>query len=439
MAREQGSGSKLFYYTLSGEFTTFSMRQEMTFRDDVDCEVFTECVEDTLLDFPEFCVRPVIRDERVCYEENRNEPAVFETSGGEETRRYYGTDDTNGFLFYFLCGGKKAAVSYFHGLTDEEGMREFLDCILYRYGQRKGILAEQDLPPAAFSSRCESDMLKEFSDCTDADIDPYGFLTASLGLVPEVPKMPEPAYFIPREENIVNSNRVRVRDVVVPAMAFGNLAERPGFSLDGIVVSAVCRAIARADGLTDETVTASLSVDLRQVYDLDTIANFTDGIFVSQKKEDRDHSFDAFAQAATTDIHEKVGRKHFDIVVAQKVAAVKGLEMMQPISKLKPAPIVALPEGAMTPVTCAVTCLSGKQTFSFMERMDYVCAVSASLSVIAYYAGDQMVIRCIQKSETDSYAKAIADELTGVGLSAAVSDCGYFAGDVLLTEWLNRV
>ncbi|MBQ7678045.1 MAG: hypothetical protein IJT32_07405, partial [Lachnospiraceae bacterium] len=170
MIREQGYGSKLFYYTLSGEYTTFNMRETLHFKDPVDVLTWAECVEDTLVDFPELAVCPVIRDNLVCYEANHNEPPVLKKRDGEEPVRYFGTDDTNGYLFYFLCDDKDVLVSFFHGLTDGVGMESFLDCVLYRYGQRKGILKADDVPPACYEARCESDTVKELVDCTTDEI-----------------------------------------------------------------------------------------------------------------------------------------------------------------------------------------------------------------------------------------------------------------------------
>ncbi len=439
MVREQGTGSKLFYYTLSGEYTTFNMRQELFFKEEVDREVFAECVEDTLMDFPEFAVRPVIRDERVCYEENRNEPVVLEKDGAEETRRYFGTDDTNGYLFYFLCDGCRVMVSYFHGMTDDEGMEAFLDCILYRYGERKGILTEEDRPPAVYAARCESDTLKELADCSDGEIDPFGHLTAALGLVPEIPKMPEPAFFIPREEGLVNSYRVRVWDIETTRSAYQALAQEGGASMQSVFLPVVCSGIAEAYDLSEERVTATLSIDLREVYSLDTAVNFTDGIFFAQDGKMRKEPLAEQMKAAEDFISGKKGREHFDVVIAQKVAAVKGLEMMQPVSGLNPVPLVGLPEGGMTPVSYALSCPQRKQGYSFLDHVEFAAAVSSSLSVMVYTAGEKVVVRCIMKSDDEKPAKSIAAVMTGAGMHAEVKDHGYLAGDVLLTGWLKKV
>ncbi|MBQ7677530.1 MAG: hypothetical protein IJT32_04780, partial [Lachnospiraceae bacterium] len=121
-------------------------------------------------------------------------------------------------------------------------------------------------------------------------------------------------------------------------------------------------------------------------------------------------------------------------------AAVRGIEASEkPIAEIEPVPVAALPEGAITPVSCAVTYPRRKQDYSFLAKAEYSCVVSASLSVVVFTAGDEMVIRCIQKSDTHVHAEAIAAVLSEAGISAEAVDRGYLEGDILRTGMLKRI
>ena len=175
--REQGSSNKLFYYTRTGPYTTFNMRMELVLKQQVRAESWALCVEEALMGFPEFAVRPVIRDNRLFYEENHAAAPVFT----DARTRVFATEDTNGYLFYHLVEGRKVLVSFFHGLCDSVGMDLFLDCVLYLYGQKNGLLKEEDIIPAVCRERLGKECPVSLSQLLDQSLDPYGFLVKESG------------------------------------------------------------------------------------------------------------------------------------------------------------------------------------------------------------------------------------------------------------------
>ena len=79
----------------------FDERFTLVFSDEINKSALKGAVEKALELFPEFAVRPVIKDNQVYYEENHNPVPVFD----ENRIRCYGTDDTYGYLFAFVCEG----------------------------------------------------------------------------------------------------------------------------------------------------------------------------------------------------------------------------------------------------------------------------------------------------------------------------------------------
>ena len=64
------------------------------------------------------------------YEVNEREVAFFPY---DDTGRYFGTDEVNGYLFYILYEDNAFMLSLFHGLTDARGMIAYVVTTLWYY------------------------------------------------------------------------------------------------------------------------------------------------------------------------------------------------------------------------------------------------------------------------------------------------------------------
>ena len=434
--REHGSSNKLFYYTRTGPYTTFNMRMEIVLKQQVRAESWALCVEEALMGFPEFAVRPVIRDNRLFYEENHAAAPVFT----DARTRVLATEDTNGYLFYHLVEGRKVLVSFFHGLCDSVGMDLFLDCVLYLYGQKNGLLKEEDIIPAVCRERLGKECPVSLSQLLDQSLDPYGFLVKESGLHQGGAALEGDAFFIERQKELVESARVHVYSVHTETGAFLSLSKKMGVSFTALLIPLTAQAIARGCKVQDGTVKIMVPADLRQVYDMKTVVNFSDGICFAMDETLRREPLEVQAEQCRNQLKASISRDLFDSVLAGNIMTVRAFEAAEtPAGQAGPKPFVSPAEGMRSPFTCALTYPRRKQDFSFLEDVSYCCVVPASLTVVAYTRQNQMTIRCIQKSDTDVIAKALAACFEEAGLCAVMRDEGRLEGDALLMGRLRKL
>jgi hypothetical protein len=433
--REQGSSNKLFYYTRTGPYTTFNMRVEIALKQQVQVKKWALCVEEVLKVFPEFAVRPVIRDNRIFYEENHAAAPVFT----DARIRAFGTEDTNGYLFYNLIDGERIRVSFFHGLCDGVGMESFMDCVLYLYGSRSGLLKEEDSIPTIYKERFGEDCPGTLEMLSDKALDPYGFLAKESGLVSDQAALTEDAFFIPRQKDLVQSGRVHVYSVQTETGAFLALSKKMEVSFTALLIPLVGQAIARGCRVQEETVRIMMPVNLRQIYDVKTVVNFSDGISFALDEALRGEPLAVQAGQCRKRLRELASREYFDMILSGNVKTVQEFEAKEiPAEQVGPRPFVSPAEGMRPPFTCPLTYPRRNQEFSFLSEVSYCCVVPSSLTVVVYVWQDQMTIRCIQKSDSDAIVRALAECLEEAGLRAGIRDEGYLEGDVLLMSRITK-
>ncbi len=128
--RRCGRYDTIFYGAYAGAGATFDMRVRFDLKQKINLKKLQKAADKALRAYPEFAVRPVLHEGRVCYEPN-GAPVRFAPDDGK--RLYFGTEDTNGYLFVFLYGERHLAFSIFHSQTDAHGMISFLVTVLWNY------------------------------------------------------------------------------------------------------------------------------------------------------------------------------------------------------------------------------------------------------------------------------------------------------------------
>lgn len=333
--REQGSSNKFFYYMMSGPYATFNMRDEIVLKEPLQVEKWALCVEEVLKGFPELAVRPVIRDNRIFYEENHAAVPVFT----DAHTRVFGTEDTNGYLFYHVVDGQKILVSFFHGLCDAVGMGLFMDCVLYLYGQKSGLLNEEDQIPALFEERVGRKCPLSLTQLSEQALDPYGFLVKEYGLTSTPAPLEGDAFFIQRQKDLVESARVHVHSVHTETDAFLSLSKKMGVSFTALLIPLVWQAIVRGCKAQDEKVRIMMPVNLRQVYDVETVVNFSDGICFESNEAVRRKPIPEQAERCLKQLKALMSRAYFDQMLYGKVRTVQALEASEaPVEEAGPKP-----------------------------------------------------------------------------------------------------
>ena len=128
--RRCGRYDTIFYGAYAGAGSTFDMRVRFDLKQKINLTKLQKAADKALRTYPEFAVRPVLHEGRVCYEKN-NAPVKLAPDDGR--RLYFGTEDTNGYLFVFLYGKRHLSFSIFHSQTDAHGMICFLVTVMWNY------------------------------------------------------------------------------------------------------------------------------------------------------------------------------------------------------------------------------------------------------------------------------------------------------------------
>ena len=128
--RRCGRYDTIFYGAYAGPGATFDIRVRFDLKQKVNLEKLQKAADKALRAYPEFAVRPVLHEGRICYEKN-DAPVVLAPDDGK--RLYFGTEDTNGSLFAFLYGERHLTFSLFHSQTDAYGMICFLVTVMWNY------------------------------------------------------------------------------------------------------------------------------------------------------------------------------------------------------------------------------------------------------------------------------------------------------------------
>lgn len=462
MIREQGISNKLFYYTSSGPYSTFNMREELILTQPVNAETWAKSVSGALRGFPELSVRPVVKDHRLFYEENHAPVPVFseewpDAEAREDRRRArrFGTEDTNGYLFYFLCHGNRILLSAFHGLADAVGLDSLVDSALYLYGKETGLAGAEDAVPKIWQERSVwAQKGRTLADLEEFRIDPYGMLERDRNLsapqadfavssttvvVPEESgvrqSMPSVTYGCSREEELVYSPRIRVQNIHFKLSDYLALTKRLGVSFTALLSPVIAAGIDRAADTKGKRIIVMLPVNLRPVYDVNTLVNFSDGILLPMEEEMRKRPLSEQASIIKEEMNAKIHTDTFDPVLSDKVRQVRSMESADvPFAQQGPKPYVSLPDGVEPPMSCVLTYPRRMERFSFLSGNHYSLISAASLAVLAYTSGEEMCLRVSQRSDTGQYAQGIAAVLRDEGVVSTVEDTGYETGDVLLPE-----
>lgn len=128
--RRCSSYDTIFYGIYAGAGATFDMRVRFDLKQKLNIAKLQKAADQALRAYPEFAVRPVLHEGGVCYEKN-SAPVKLAPDDGK--RLYFGTEDTNGYLFVFLYGKRHLSFSIFHSQTDAHGMISFLITVMWNY------------------------------------------------------------------------------------------------------------------------------------------------------------------------------------------------------------------------------------------------------------------------------------------------------------------
>lgn len=403
-----GASNKFFYYAL-GDYNSFSVKLRLGIPN-LEFERLKESFNEALGRYPELGVQVYIKDNKLVSRVN-DKAIVFREYGSSPV--YFGTDDTNGFLFYVLYGTDEITISYYHGLTDVSGMKEYVRCVMYLYSQKIGFeLSREELDELLPTIR-ESDSF-EYSDDL---LDPYTEYGDS-GAVPEYIFDNQGAYKLPLKEDLTDEMYCHSSEIRFDFTPVLRKIRDLGVSVTPFMLDAVIKGIFSGFNVGDETVITMLPVDMRKYFGSKNVVNFSDNVFLSFTAEDMKLPIDERCSRIKDLIKKQSSVGSFARLMGDKVKAVESFEKAPfPISEASSEDGVAENDG-FNPLTVVTTYLGNMTLLSGLDRLINDMGVYGyalgNATIISMYK-DEVRVQIMTTSPEGSIAEAVYNGLVEEG------------------------
>ena len=430
----------VFYGAFSGKSATFDIRVRFELKKKIDLNKFQKAADKALACYPEFRVRPVIKDGRVVYEENTRPVRLYPDNG---TPLYFGTEGdtgTNGYLFAFLYGEKHVTFSLFHGLTDARGMIAYIITVMWNYvcavfppvrivGSKMFTKHGVRIDPAPFYAMGETER--------------YDPLTAFASDAPLVEVVdPAEIYALPAEQFDPEDLSCRIVNLEISNEAFLSRTKELDTSFAPLLAAMTGEAIMTAYDVGDKVVSVSITVDPRKQLGTFSFGNMAYNCPLPMKKEDLLLSQKDLCERLRADMKRQItednARANYKVILSQ-CDAIDSMGDIISVNKL------ITEQGAAHLSTAATVFLTypGRIGNNPISRvlLDGVTPgmLAVERGVVVYAHRDSLIVQITQKSDDLTLVNAMERVLAKYGFAPKKQDMGRVTQNVLELEKLKKV
>ena len=430
--KELGYSNKMMFYRGVGHSTTFSNRMSFTLTRPINLEHLKLAAKKTFEAYPNFAFRPVIKDNKVWKIDNSDKEIAF--FDDPDVRHYYGTDDTNGYLFYFLINSEKTfSVLFFHGMTDFKGSWPIWKTLLYHYAKLEGFDVQPDEDVRLHASSEAEGLVNPYAILADASRQPsWKFKAEKLfHMSPEV----EDIY--PEERDQMHSY-----EIMLNLKQFIAKTKELGVSFVPLLVTCTTLAVYDTYKPEDSTIIAKIPVDLRHLYNIWTDENCSESFILPITPELRVKSLPEICKTLAGFMKEQLHKENYGSVVARKVNTVKGFEDgTKSIEELESENSNAHSNGGSNPDTYVIT-YPGRVTlrpeyYQLVERVAMEPHATTDGFYIFVGANEEdITFRLTQRFDSDRLAKSISRRFSEAGIDNHINDAGIISCEKMLVERL---
>ncbi len=446
--RSLGYSNKSFYYQYNGQDLTFEIRYQCTFNEKVDEDILKKALIKTLSLYPEYQFKPVINQGDICAKENSFSFVIVDGLDlrGDGTRRF-GSEDTNGYMFFFGISENKFLFFANHAMADHNGLFTFFKTAIVEYlAQKNGFVVDETTleammvrKSAPFENNTDSEALKY--------LDPY------LYYVPK--SRNEDAYKITLMQSAAireqRFSKAKAENMVylfeVDNDSFYKKTKELGVSYAHLLTLIYAKAIKSAYGKDGEPVTIMFPVDMRRFFDTDTRVNFSDGIVINYLEEYEQLSITDRCIKIKQQMQEQLNKSNFENKLLDKIDSVKKNELaeggIEALIKVKEANI-QVQEDPNKPKF-----LSGTMTYpgrldlpeafdEFVESID-MYPIMGNVAVSVYSYKNKLCIQMLQPYSTDKVAKAMKEAIEEIGIAVKLTDERLVSKNILDLGAIERV
>ena len=405
-----------------------------------DAEKFQKAADKALACYPEFRVRPVLREGRVVYEENTRPVRLYPDNG---TPLYFGTEGetgTNGYLFVFLYGEKHVTFSLFHGLTDARGMIAYVITVMWNYvcavfppvrlaGSKMFTKHGVRVDPAPFYAMGETERY-----------DPLTAFAADTPLVELVD--PADVFALPQEDYDPEDMSCRIVNLEISNEAFLTRAKALDTSFAPLLAAMTGEAIMSAYDVGDKTVSVSVTVDPRKQLGTFSFGNMAYNCPLPMKKEDLSLSQKDLCARLRADMKQQITKENaqanYKLILSQ-CDTIDAMGDIIAVNKLITG------QGAAHLSTAATIFLTypGRIGSNPISNVLFAGVTPGMLAVergvVVYAHRDSLIVQVTQKGDDLTLVNALEAVLAKYGLQPKKQDMGRVTQNVLELETLKKV
>ena len=423
MIRQLGISDIQHYYMSGGENTAFDSWSRIELCEPLDRDALSWAVGQALHNFPELAYRPVLHEATVWAAPNEAKVPLLEDDGSQ---RYYGTDETAGYMFAVLCRADGFSLSQFHGLSDFGGIWRFTRTILYYYAIKRGLRVE---PEEGIRTSADAawamDELERY--------DPYRKFCTGAATTPAEQKdpfnIPEPL-FAHTEDCCVEHT------ITCPLDQFLQASKRLNTSVAPLLTWAVSNALTKVYDTGGLPILTMLPTNIRSTFGTQTLSNFDYPLTMAYDADIQRLPTDQQASALRQQIKSQMTMEHYLPHLSSKVQRFEGiLKSGTAITEWNRRFGQPLPPGVKMPFTLPLT-YPGSMTLSegyaplvrCITRHAYV-RLGLSFGMLASTYGNTIYINSCQRFESDAIMQQLRDTLQQAGIPATLTSSGRFKGN----------
>ena len=414
---------------------TMGIRVSLRFKAPVNRDLLLASAEEALKLFPEYSVQPVLKGSRLFYEENNN-PVAWLPS---EHRYDFGTNDMNGYLFCFQSDPSKeneVTFSLYHGLSDWNGLSRFVKAVICRYA-----VHVKGLPDDYFSGVIRSKAPDKSEWVNEANLNPYEFY-ASKDAVPSYNvEIPGDIFTLPEEDYSFDSPSSRHIRITLSTSQFLKSAKSHNTSFVPYLLYIASNCVREAYD-TDKNIFLALPADLRSVFNVDTIVNFSDSVLLPSSLQEHRAPVEEQCRRLRELINLQKKPENYAGMLYDKSQRLRGFESAPEGIIAKSRELTTQTAEIAKSVSMGITYLGildmPEGADDLFENITIDSPFGVSFLQVTTYR-DEMSIISVQRYDGEKIADSICRKLTSAGLDAKITDNRLIAHNILNLERLKRV
>ncbi len=446
-----GLSDETFYYGFSGKKTT-DIIVNVTMKYDIDALALNKAVQHLVKVYPYLCKKIVVKGNNIYYADNAETPVAYEW---DKKQHKLGTAETNYFLFRVMHKKNEIIMIIHHGLLDGKGVFEVVQSLLDFYVEAEKLSKNDELSASDMEISSEDNKKEDYKVKTDeknniADVknglennmaDNMGDAEDLYEKYGDINQKPfyiyknNGAFVIPEQYYAEDDTSCRKFKVICEMNDVLSLAKRSQSTPVPVLAAIISETIDSIYETDNKDITGYIPVDLRKMFNYDSISNTVMAITLPYSKRLNDKSMDIKCTVLRGIMDLQIQKENFVYRMGQQVVNAKQREALEvPAEAKQNVYIDRLTKGSRSMYTYLLSYV-GKLNFSdrvSQELSDFnVClpAYLVPLNIIACVDGSKLILTCTQNFKTDKIIKKMVEIMEAKGISASYEDMGEIQAD----------